>query len=89
MGAPLGNKNAVKNRPITDLIRRALAQNNSEKARRLADALIARAIEESDKAATEILDRVEGKVTQPISGDEDGAPIRHRIEQVIVDPEKK
>ena len=72
-GGQPGNKNAVKNRPITDLIRRALAQNDSEKARRLAEALIARAIAESDKAATEILDRVEGKVTQPIAGTgEDG-----------------
>ena len=85
-GAPLGNKNAVKNRPLTELIKRALLQNDSAKARQFADALVARAIEESDKAASEILDRVEGKVTQTIAGDPGGAPVAHRIELVIVDP---
>lgn len=74
-GAPLGNSNATKNRPITDLMRRALAQNNSEKARALADALIRRAIVESDRAATEVLDRIEGKVPQSITG-ADGGPVQ-------------
>ena len=75
MGAPLGNKNAVKNRPITDLIRRALLQHDSAKARELADSLIARAIAESDRAATEVLDRIEGKVPQAITGP-DGGPLQ-------------
>lgn len=66
-GAPIGNKNAIKNRPITDLIRRALLQNDSEKARKLADELVKRAIEGSDRAAVEVLDRIEGKVEQPLS----------------------
>lgn len=87
-GAPLGNKNGSKNRPLTELIRRALLQNDAVKARKFADALVARAIAESDRAASEILDRIEGKVPQPQthSGDPEGSPIIHRIEQVIVDP---
>jgi hypothetical protein len=36
----------------------------------------------------ELLDRMEGKVTQPIGGTPDGAPIRVRLEKVIttIDP---
>jgi hypothetical protein len=30
-------------------------------------------------AAKELLDRAHGKSTQPIAGDEDGAPIRHEF----------
>ena len=39
-------------------------------------------------AIRELLDRMEGKVTQPIGGTPDGAPIRVRLEKVIttIDP---
>lgn len=74
-GAQLGNQNATKNRPLTDLIRRALLQNDSAKARAFADALVSRAISDSDRAATEVLDRIEGKVPQAVTG-ADGGPIQ-------------
>lgn len=65
-GAPIGNKNATKNKPITDAIRRVLLSNDGEKLRKLAEAMVDRAIEQSDTAAKEINDRVEGKVSQEI-----------------------
>lgn len=68
-GAPLGNKNATKNRPITEAITRALLANDGEKLRAVAEAIVNRAIMQSDQAASHVLDRVEGKVAQPISGD--------------------
>lgn len=37
-------------------------------------------------AAKELLDRGYGKATQPISGDEDGPPVLHKIIREIVDP---
>lgn len=79
-GAPLGNKNAVKNRPITDLIRRAIAQNDFAKAREIADTLIAVATsgeKDSDRvnAFKEIADRIEGKVPQSLTGP-DGGPLQ-------------
>jgi hypothetical protein len=43
---------------------------------------------EDTSAAKEIADRLDGKVAQPVSGDDDGPPINvlHRIERVIVRP---
>ncbi len=71
-GGQPGNKNAVKNRPITEAITRALLANDGEKLRKLADALVARAINDDTRAAIEVNDRVEGKVTQPIDGTVEG-----------------
>ena len=71
-GAPLGNKNGSKNRPITDLMRRALLQGDAKKARAIADALIAKAAEGDVPAFREVADRIEGKVPQPITGPEGG-----------------
>src|SRR5688500_14689909 len=60
------NRNATKNRPITDAIRRALLANDGKLARELAEALVKRAIEASDVAAKEVMDRCDGKVAQDI-----------------------
>ena len=67
-GAPIGNKNATKNRPITEAITRALLANDGAKLRKLAEALVDRAIADDTRAAIEVNDRIEGKVTQPIAG---------------------
>lgn len=62
------------------------------KARRLVIALIDKAIEGDIPAMKEVLDRVEGKVTQPIGGDEDhpldilgglGATIDSKLDRLI------
>ena len=52
------------------------------------DVLRAKALEGDMAAMKELFDRLDGKPAQQVqlSGDADGAPIRHRIEQVIVDP---
>ena len=70
-GGQPGNKNATKNRPITDAIRRVLLANDGEKLRKLAEAMVDRAIEASDSAAKEVTERMDGKVAQEIehSGD--------------------
>lgn len=75
-GGQPGNKNATKNRPITEALNRALLANDGEKLRKLADALVDRAIEKDTAAAKEILDRTEGKVTQGLEhSGPDGAPM--------------
>ena len=53
------------------------------------DVLRAKALEGDMAAMKELFDRLDGKPAQQVqlSGDADGAPIRHRVEQVIVDPE--
>lgn len=89
-GAPIGNKNATKNRPITEAITRALLANDGAKLRALAESLVDRAIESDTRAAIEVNDRIEGKVPQAIVGP--GEAGEHtmitRIEEVIVDPQR-
>lgn len=79
-GAPEGNKNATKNRPITDAIRRALLANDGEKARKLADALVDKAISGDVSASREVLDRMEGKPVQQIEGTGEGGAFVLKIE---------
>lgn len=74
-GGQPGNTNATKNRPITAAIARALLANDGAKLRRLVDALIDRAIDNDTRAACEVMDRVEGKVPQAITG-ADGGPLQ-------------
>lgn len=88
VGAPLGNKNAVKeNRLWSDTIRRALAQKNGAKLRALVDRLIDRAAEGDIAALKEIGDRIDGKAAQALlmQGDPD-KPLEQRIQVEIVDP---
>lgn len=65
-GGQPGNKNATKNKPLTEAIQRALLANDGEKLRKLTDALVDRAIGGDTMAAREVLDRVEGKVAQAL-----------------------
>ena len=55
------------------------------------DVLRAKALEGDMAAMKELFDRLDGKPAQQVqlSGDADGAPIRHRVEQVIVDADTK
>jgi hypothetical protein len=89
MGAPLGNKNAVKNKPWEEALRRALMAEDGKKLRALAERLITRAEEGDIAALREIGDRIDGKPVQSISGP-DGGPIEtvSRIERVIVEGSK-
>lgn len=53
----------------------------------IADALVDKAMTGDVAACKEIADRVDGKSVQPISGDDDGAPIKlELIKRVIVKP---
>ena len=63
-GAPLGNKNASKNKIWSDALRKALIQNQSIDA--LANALLEKALAGDISALKELGDRLEGKPTQQI-----------------------
>ena len=86
-GAPLGNKNATKNRPWTEAINRALVAEDGKKLRAIAEKLIERALDGDVPALKEIGDRLEGKPAQAltVAGDPDN-PMQSRVEVVIVDP---
>lgn len=67
MAAPIGNKNAVKNKVWSDAIRRAVMQG--KRLDKLAEAIITAAEGGDISALKEIGDRLEGKVTQTIAGE--------------------
>lgn len=74
-GAPVGNQNARKrNRMLTDALKRELTQNPEEVAA-VARKLIDAAKNGESWAQSLIWDRLDGKVPQPLVGDDEEAPI--------------
>lgn len=63
-GAPIGNKNASKNKIWSDAVRKAITQG--ENINLLAHALVEKAMAGDISALKEIGDRLEGKPTQQI-----------------------
>lgn len=89
MGAPVGNKNATKNKLWAEALNRALLAEDGKKLRALAEKLIARAEEGDVTALKEIGDRMDGKPTQQteISGPDGGAiETVSKIVREIADP---
>jgi hypothetical protein len=89
-----GNPNGrPKTKPFKDALQKAIesAGDDNSALKLVAAALLAKAQEGDVPAIKEIADRLDGKVAQPISGDDDGDAIRvvHKIERVIVRPPVK
>ena len=76
-GAPLGNKNATKNKPWADAINRVLLAEDGQKMRDLAEKLVKAGLAGDVTALKEIGDRMDGKPKQQleVAGDE-GGPLR-------------
>ena len=90
VGAPLGNKNATKNRPWSEAINRALLAEDGKKLRALADKLIDAAMEGDVTALKEIGDRIEGKPAQSLMlGNDPDNPLLETVSRKIVDPGAK
>lgn len=77
MAAPVGNKNAVKNRPWADSLKRALARmadgSIDKGLDKIADKVVAAALEGDKDAWQEIANRLDGKPIQAVAT-EDGSP---------------
>ena len=76
-GNPAGRK---IEKPYRDALRLALAEAGDEKGlREVARVHVARAKTGDMQAIKELADRMDGKVPQPVSGDDEGPPIRHHV----------
>ena len=74
-GNPLGR--AAEPKPFTDAIKRALAQTDGAKLRKIAETLINRAAEGESWAIQQLADRLEGKPKQQIEqSGPDGGPLQ-------------
>lgn len=85
-GNPAGRP---KSRPFKDALQRALkaAESDTDLLDKVAFALVAKAHEGDVPAIKEIADRLDGKVTQTIAGDDEN-PLKliHQITRVITNP---
>jgi hypothetical protein len=83
----------ARERAFTDMLRLALNEEDTQgvkKLRRIADKLVASAVAGNPFAIQQIADRLDGKPTQPIAGDDSFPPVQlERIERVIVRPVDK
>ena len=81
VGGQLGNKNSIKsNRLWAETIRRAVVQDDAQRLRQIAEALLTKASEGDMAAIKELGDRLDGKALQEnkLTGDSD-QPIEIKI----------
>lgn len=89
-----GNPNGrPKTRPFKDALQKALKAIGDDKdaLEMVASALVSKAAMGDVPAIKELADRLDGKVTQPIGGDDEADAIKviSKIERVIVDPKNR
>lgn len=89
-GNPEGTPGPKKNKLFKDALTTAIKRTDGDKTKlaQIAEALVKKAIDGDVSACNAIADRLDGKPTQPISGDDDAPAILHRIENVIIDSSK-
>ena len=86
VGAPLGNKNATKNKPFLDALRKSIAQN-PQKLRNAADKVLNMAEEGEPWAVNFLADRTDGKAVQANTfEDADGNNVITSLEVRFVKP---
>jgi hypothetical protein len=81
VGGQIGNKNSIKsNRLWAETIRRAVVQDDAQRLRQIAEALLTKASEGDMAAIKELGDRLDGKALQEnkLTGDSD-QPIEIKI----------
>jgi hypothetical protein len=80
-GNPKGGKpdKLMRDALRISLLREAEKGSKTKRLQQVADALVDAAIAGDIQAIREINDRMDGKATQPISGDTEGEPITFRV----------
>ena len=83
MGAPVGNVNALKNKPFADALARAIAQDDGVRLRAIAEKLLNMAADGDLGAMKELFDRTDGKSTMILAGPDGGnIPLGLTVEYV-------
>lgn len=82
------NAGGNRAKPFRDALKLAIADADGPKAlRKIAQALINEASGGNVMAIKEFADRLDGKVPQPVAGDDENPlTLIHRIESILVDP---
>lgn len=85
-GAPEGNQNAAKSKRLFNSALKRVLTQSPERVEAIVQKLIGLAEQGESWAVKELIDRVDGKAPQPVTGgDEDDSPLRiEKIERVIV-----
>ena len=87
-GAPVGNQNGVKSKRLFAAALKRLFTQDAERADRLAVKLATLAEAGEGWAFKELVDRLDGKVPQPlVGGDDDESPISVKAMIELVRPE--
>jgi hypothetical protein len=81
-----GNKLASNGKPFLAALKRAMAQDDSERIRQCAETLLDLAAAGEPWAVKELIDRLDGKAVQTVAADPEN-PFTFRIERVIVKPD--
>jgi hypothetical protein len=84
MAAPIGNVNAMRNKPFAEAINRAIAQDDGVRLRAIAEALLTKAADGDMAAIKEFADRLDGKAVQQVAGaGENGEFITKMIVELV------
>jgi hypothetical protein len=79
----------TNDKPFRDALRLEINRKDADKLRRVARALIKKAMEGDVSAIKEVADRLDGRVPQLVGGDRENPVQFQRIERVIVQLEDK
>ena len=86
MGAPKGNTNNKKGKPITDMLYRICVQEDWNRLRNALNKQLDKANDGDSGSLTFITERLEGKATQVLAGDPDNPVVIQEITRVVKRP---
>lgn len=86
-GNPAGTPGPKHNKLFKEALLLAVKRTEGDKTQlaHIAEALVKKAKDGDVPAINSVADRLDGKATQPIGGDDEAPPIRARFERVIID----
>ena len=87
-GQPNNTNSSKNNRLWAETIKRAVTQSDSERLRRIAEALLTKAEDGDMSAIKELGDRLDGKPNQTVDQNITGELLFTKIERTVIDPKE-